>query len=61
MSTAAAPAALRLLQLEAEIRRLEDETALLHHLAGKARIHLAEINIIFHQMIDVTMQKAVSP
>ena len=34
MSTAAAPAALRLLQLEAEIRRLEDETALLHHLAN---------------------------
>ena len=35
--------------------------ALLHHLAGKARIHLAEINIIFHQMIDVAVQKAVSP
>lgn len=34
MSAAAAPAALRLLQLEAEIRRLEDETALLHHLAN---------------------------
>lgn len=32
MSTA--PAALRLLQLEAEVRRLESETALLHHLAN---------------------------
>src|SRR5690606_5868358 len=42
-------------------KSLIDFLTLLHHFAGKAWIHLAEIFVIFDQMIDIAMQETISP